>query len=411
MKKATLFLLALVIMSCSSSTAEIEDPDQVDEHTEEEEGPDEEEDPEEKSLIPDLLVLGRYLEQSGFLSDEIFQWEHLNTEQSSSPSDLFLELGITNINGIKYYTSESGLVVFNREPNPDTGIICYYPYFKNFNTTSAEKFDAFMSGIGLSDAWIHNENIVGIFRDDSTNNIADSTYEYLLKSLNTEDRSEQIINLGRFRIGETLWTSKTNNILYIYHRPNLSGDPEATLFVVDLNDFVVLETLTEVPEAQFKLISDQEGNCYFFASDLILKFDLQSRSLEEIQVPGNSAVLASRYAGRELQEIIVDNKCFFALIGPQPGPPFAPAIYDLVSGEVTIIDLSQEITQFEGDEFPWNPLISAVLVDTTNNKFLIGVRSAGFAAEISSYAIFAVDFEGNVLEKKQIPLVAIALYQ
>ena len=408
MRKLSLFLLTLITISCSSESSEpedaVKDEDPIEEVVDEpEEGLDE-------SLIPDLLVLGRNLEESGFLSNEIFQWEFTNSSEPIPPINLISELGIGDLSSLRSYFSEQGIVIFNTEDNPDTGFRDYFPYFKNFDTGAMIKFDDFVGVGSLLNGWVQNNTIIGLYFDPFTYNEDDFTNEFLLKRIIAADQSEQTLGLGRYRAGETFDTARIGSTLYIYHRADLSGDLEATLFVVDLDNFEILDTIAGLPEARFNMINDLDKNCYLFSNDLILKYDLQSASLDPVQVPGSTVFLSMAYSGNEVQQLIFNDKCFFAALGAQPGPAFTPAIYDLESGEVSFIDISTEITQFEGDEFPWDPTISVATMDLANNQLLMGVRSRGFPAELSSYAIFAVDFEGIVLEKKQIPLVPIALY-
>ncbi len=409
MKRIFFFLLITLIISCSSDSS---DPEEMTDQVEDQETMEEEENnPEEESLIPDLFVLGKTFEPNGLLSREIFEWELSETSQNNSLNNLFSELGINDINNLRSYYSKEGIVLFNIEQNPATGFNGYFPYFKNFNTGATDRYEEFVAANSIKNGWVNNENFIGLYWDPLTFDEADFTHEFLLKRINAIDRSEETISLGRFQASDRFTAARAGNMLYLYHRADFIGDPEASFFVIDLNSFLLLDTFTGLIETQFNMITDELANCYLFSGDLILKYDRQIGMLDEVQFPGNTSIIASAYAGSELEARIVNGKCFFGLVGPQPGPPFAPAIYDLETGEFQIIDISQEITQFEGDEFPWDPAITAVTIDAENNLLFFGVWSRGFAPEISSFGIFAVDFEGNVLEKKKIPFWAIALFQ
>ncbi|GMN05066.1 hypothetical protein MTsPCn5_04540 [Croceitalea sp. MTPC5] len=400
-------------ISCSSDSSEPEAVTQPDDEivVEEEEEDSSEDEMEEISLLGDITVLGKELQGTGNLARELLLYDS-SSEIGEPPLDIYSDLGILDLRGERFMANKDGLLVLNSDFNVELGVDFRVPYFKNFTTGETKKIEVDISSAEVVTIEFSKDFLYVLVVDESTRDPNDFLAEYSLWEINISTEEKRELKIDRFRGGTftDLVLRKFGQTIYIFWTENSTDVNARTSFhVIDLENFEILGANTEMVADNYNLVGDELGNCYIFGA-LNYRYDISSNILESIEVPGSTTFLKQDLSSAEIQQTIFGENYYFAAIGPQPGPLFSPAIYNLRTGQVSFLNINEEITQFEGDEIAWRASPQSFVVDVENNIFLVGVSGiADASVGNKSFALFAVDFGGNVLEKKQIPIQPIQL--
>ena len=407
MNRSIFFLLLFLIFSCSKSTDEtVPRPLPEGETVNEEEKKEEKENEDERtSLTEGLLVIGDTQDPiSGTFLFEPFQYEITSVFSPAAAINLKEEVGIVDSDRPTYYASDEGIIFFNNETNPNTGFKDLFPYYKNFKNGITSGYAEFTTPQSLVSYGDFEGDVYGLHFDYLTLE-TDGSYEYFLKIIDSDDLSERKVNIGRYVANGFFRLKQLGNYLYIYHSKSLIGDGEATFIVIDLTNPDIINSLTNLPDERFELVKETSGNCYLFSADITYKYDTTSQTLIEQNVGGKTVFLSNIVTGEGVEPLVHNDILYYAVPGAQPGlQAFLPSTYNLVSGETKFIEIKEGTTQFEQDPFEWQPTYTALKYDIDNNFFYLGVRSAGFTPDATSYGVFVVDFEGTILEKVKVPI-------
>ncbi|SHK67041.1 hypothetical protein SAMN04488007_3592 [Maribacter aquivivus] len=393
MKKLTVLALAILFISCDKDSAE---------------------DFENNSSSSDsgYRIIGRYYDlniNGGTESQELYEYENYDNDYDpDSYSNLISETGIDILDYRDYFANEYGITLRENNFNVDNSF-----YYKDFKTNQILKINMPHLLTNEWSYWHYERSFYFLYRDDSTYDSNDDSLEYKLKIINFETNQESELNVGRFLSAEygKFQVELIGNIVYFLRLPDFFiNEGEVSLVSINLDSLEIIENSSYFKSDRYNLITDSSKDCYLFGQDFNYKYNLNSNSFEELSIPGESNYLDPGFTNQRYDQIVVNNKVISYFAPPAPSAELAlPVVLDLETGQVTIIQFSEEPTQFEDDEIgPWRPFIKCFSVDAKTETIIVGVENQ-LGAEFQSQGVFTVDFAGNILNKQKIPILPIQI--
>ncbi|WP_405382028.1 hypothetical protein [Maribacter sp. LLG6340-A2] len=348
-------------------------------------------------------VIGKAFDENGNFTSDIFYYDNLSLEVDQLSSIKVRTQNYSQISYNAFYADINGIT--GRGHNFDTGRT--HVYHENFNKESAKtNIEIAIEGY-LHYSFHMNEKIYAFYQEDFVQGEIGTKFQLLIFDINTQEKKS--IQIGVFnKIRENyVRLVPINNQLYIYLSQNaIEENPQNYLILFDLKKEEIIETRDNFKFDNYAVVADDTGNCYLLGIKSVYKYEFNLKTMTDFGPIGNGFFQFNYYLDPSNPMSISDDKLYFGTVGGFPGSGATyPAILDLNTGDFKVIDIFEDETQFEDDEFPWNPHAQSFTVDYENKVFLIGAHSSRIGMPYKSQGIFTVDFDGNVLSKEKTPVV------
>lgn len=319
--------------------------------------------------------------------------------------NLFSEVGMIPETSAGYFVNEEGITILEYNGGDGNTII----HHKNYETQELFQNTLPVIEKGESSYLHYNNSFYLLYQKSFSYDANDETIEYKLRIIDMETNQESEISVGRFKIGqsEKLQVKLAGDILYFLRLPSfVFNEGEISLVAINLNTLEIINNKGNFKVDRFRLVPDNLSNCYLFGEEFHYRFNFLSNTLEELNIPGQTFYISSAFDKPGTEEIVINNKVVTFISGPQPSNiEMIPLVYDLGTGDVILIQINDvEPIQFEGDEYPFQPVTKCFTVDVENETILIGAEN-NLGGPFKSQGVFTLDFMGITVDKRKIPIL------
>lgn len=320
-------------------------------------------------------------------------------------TNLFSEVGMLSETSKGYFVNEEGITILERIP----GSVNTRVHHKNYESQDLFQFTLPFIENNESSYLHYNNSFYFLYQKSPSYDATDETIEYKLRIIEMDANQESEISVGRFKIGQSgkIQVKLAGEILYFLRLPDFNfNEAEISLVAINLNTLEIFNNKGNFKADRFRLVPDNLSNCYLFGEEFHYRYNFISNTLEELSIPGQTVYISSAFDKPGTSEIVINNKVITFISGLQPSNiEFIPLVYDLGTGDVNLIQINdKEPIQFEGDEYPFQPVAKCFTVNVENETILIGAEN-DLGGPFKSQGVFTLDFMGVTIDKRKIPIL------